>query len=407
MESASAPPQQLPLRTTSPSPRPSDFATSAKLSAACALLERLSPAAGEDAELAAAIEVIRRRSEALALATGTPRVEPLAPDTFAFTSAEAAVVLGLAEELAQAAPRGAAGQEAFCRAANRLARRLPERLLETLADFAFRGSRSGTLLLEGLPWDPAALPPTPSDNKQHLGEGTALARVAALVNHANGQQMVAYEAEGFGRLFQDMVPNRALAQTQTSLGSGVELELHTEQAFSKIRPDVLTLACLRGDADAKTFALSARVLLEHLSDDERALLRLPLWITGVDMSFKMGGHAFLEGDVRGPMPILGGAEDDPLIVFDQDLMSGTTDEAQAAIARVIEVYKQQRATRVLAPGHILLIDNVRAVHGRSRFTPRWDGTDRWLARSFAVRDLVRTRYARPAAASRTMAAQFS
>ena len=33
-------------------------------------------------------------------------------------------------------------------------------------------------------------------------------------------------------------------------GSGVELELHTEQAFSKLRPDVLSLACLRGNPKA-------------------------------------------------------------------------------------------------------------------------------------------------------------
>ena len=63
--------------------------------------------------------------------------------------------------------------------------------------------------------------------------------------------MVSYEAEGNGRLFQDMVPNKELALSQTSLGSKKELELHTEQAFSEMRPDYLSLACLKGDIYAK------------------------------------------------------------------------------------------------------------------------------------------------------------
>jgi L-asparagine oxygenase len=218
--------------------------------------------------------------------------------------------------------------------------------------------------------------------------------------------MVAYEAEGHGRLYQDMVPNRAMALSQTSLGSGVELELHTEQAFSKLRPDILSLACLRGHPDAKTYVLPAHVLLEHMTPFERKLLRRELWTTGVDGSFKLGGHEFIEGDLRGPLAIIGGAQDDPTIVFDQDLMVGVTDEAQALIARVVEVYRAHRFSVTLAPGQILLVDNVRAVHGRSPFTPSFDGADRFISRSFAVRDLVRTRYARPGN-SRTVAAEYS
>lgn len=316
------------------------------------------------------------------------------------TSHEREQLLELAEELTVSPTQA---PELFCRQAHRAARGLPDRLVELLADFAYRGSRTGTLLLDRLPV--AEPPPTPPDNREHRGESTRLARVQAIVNHACGQ-MVAYEAEGHGRLYQDMVPNRALAQSQTSLGSGVELELHTEQAFSKLRPDVLSLACLRGHPDAKTYVLPAHLLLDHLSPFEGKLLRRPLWMTGVDGSFKLGGHEFLEGEERGPLAIVAGAEDDPAIVFDQDLMSGSTAEAQALIARIVEVYRTQRLEVTLEPGQILLVDNVRAVHGRSPFAPNFDGNDRFIIRSFAIRDLVRTRYARPHN-SRTIAAEYS
>lgn len=322
------------------------------------------------------------------------------PDVVQLLPAEREALLELAEGVT-VSPTDA--PELYCRAAHRAARRLPDRLVELLADFAYHGSHTGTLLLDRLPV--SELPSTPPDNREHLGESTPLARVQAIVNHACGQ-MVAYEAEGHGRLYQDMVPNRALAQSQTSLGSGVELELHTEQAFSLLRPDVLSLACLRGHPEAKTYVLPAHVLLEHLTPFERKLLRRPLWMTGVDGSFKLGGHEFIEGDERGPLAIVAGAEDDPAIVFDQDLMSGTTAEAQAMIARIVEVYRARRFAVTLEPGQILLLDNVRAVHGRSPFSPNFDGSDRFIIRSFAIRDLVRTRYARPHN-SRTIAAQYS
>jgi L-asparagine oxygenase len=36
----------------------------------------------------------------------------------------------------------------------------------------------------------------------------------------------------------------------------------------------------------------------------------------------------------------------------------------------------------------LIIDNAVAVHGRSPFTPRFDGSDRWLQRTFVISDLA-------------------
>jgi L-asparagine oxygenase len=41
----------------------------------------------------------------------------------------------------------------------------------------------------------------------------------------------------------------------------------------------------------------------------------------------------------------------------------------------------------LNTGDLLCIDNRRTVHGRSSFVARYDGFDRWLQRSFVVRDL--------------------
>jgi L-asparagine oxygenase len=323
-----------------------------------------------------------------------------APDVVELLPEEALELARLAGEVT-VSPRQS--PELFCRQAHRAARRLPDRLTELLHDFASKGTDSGTMLLDGLSIED--VPPTPPDNRSHLGERTMLARAQAIVNHACGQ-MVAYEAEGYGCLYQDMVPNRAMATTQTSMGSRVELELHTEQAFSALRPDVLSLACLRGNPEAKTYVLPAHLLMQSLTSFERELLRQKLWTTEVDPSFRLEGHEFIEGIVRGPLPIVAGAEDDPTVVFDQDLMKGTTEQAQAMVQRVTEIYQAHRHSHTLTPGQILLVDNVRAVHGRSPFSPAFDEHDRFIIRSFAVRDLVRSRYARPAN-GRMIAAEFS
>jgi L-asparagine oxygenase len=42
----------------------------------------------------------------------------------------------------------------------------------------------------------------------------------------------------------------------------------------------------------------------------------------------------------------------------------------------------------LEAGDLLVVDNAVSVHGRSPFPARYDGTDRWLQRTFVVADLA-------------------
>jgi hypothetical protein len=46
--------------------------------------------------------------------------------------------------------------------------------------------------------------------------------------------------------------------------------------------------------------------------------------------------------------------------------------------------KQSTKHMVLRTGDLLVIDNYRAVHGRTPFVPRYDGTGRWLKRSLVI-----------------------
>ena len=212
--------------------------------------------------------------------------------------------------------------------------------------------------------------------------------------------LVSYEAEGYGRIFQDIVPDITMANHQSSVGSNKELEIHTEQAFSKLKPDLLSLSCIRGDNLALTYILPINTILQYLDENDKKLLQQPLWKIGVDYSFKLNGNEFIDGNERGPIPIINindmDAEEDLILVFDQDLMIGITEEATEIIQKITNIYYEHRIQHCLQPGEIMIINNNKAVHGRSGFTPKYDGKDRFLIRCFGMttENYQRTSYAR-------------
>lgn len=279
---------------------------------------------------------------------------------------------------------------------------LPTELRAAVLNFSDVGSDSGVFVVRGLYVDEDLID-TPTDNTQALGARTFFAKQMGAIAHLAGA-MVAYEAEGNGNLIQDMVPNPKLAMTQQSQGSKVELEAHTEQCFSEYKPDYVVLGALRGDPEAFTYAYSARKFTEHFTEDELRKLREARWMTQIDDSFK----PFIPDPnaVRGPYPILTGPVDDPYILIDQDLMHGVTKESQELLDKVVQTYIAYRDGVNLQAGDLLLLDNPRAMHGRSQFTPRFDGKDRFIARGFVVRDRRRL-WPWLLEDRRTLAAQYS
>jgi L-asparagine oxygenase len=302
-----------------------------------------------------------------------------------FTKQEAIILHDLASRILFSPSINAEG---FCTEAKELSAGVPMRIRELLREFMEKGSQSGYLLLRRIgTLDVLAAP------NGKVGEKTELAKIQAILIHCIGE-MIAYEAEGQGGLFQDIVPIKSMEKKQTSVGSNTELEIHTEQAFSRLRPDILSLSCIRGDENAITYILPVQKIIKHMTGDEIGLLREQLWKTGVDLSFKLHGKEFAEGDVRGPMPILYGNEDDPFLIFDQDLMTSNNEIGVHLIKKIVEIYYQERNRHNLTPGEIIFIDNRRAVHGRSPFFPKYDGADRFLVRCFATFDYEKSAYAR-------------
>ncbi|MCU1361735.1 MAG: L-lysine 3-hydroxylase [Ilumatobacteraceae bacterium] len=252
---------------------------------------------------------------------------------------------------------------------------------DALVEFASRPDRSGALLLRGMPI--GRLPATPSTpttpaSKDDVSEQTLLA-----VAHLLGEP-VGYRPEHGGDIVQNIVPTRAAANRQVSTSSKVELMFHTEAAFHPHRPRHLLLLCLRGDAAAATTLSSIHEVLHDLPTDVRDVLFEPKFRTAVDESYLDGRSNVLGA----PIAVLTGDREFPSMVFDADLMVGVDGRAEEALMVLGRAVVARQTSVVLEPGDLLVVDNAAAVHGRTPFAARFDGTDRWLQRTFVVADLA-------------------
>ena len=102
-------------------------------------------------------------------------------------------------------------------------------------------------------------------------------------------------------------------------------------------------------------------------------------------------------------PVLFGDPKSPYIRFDPYCIDRPEiEEARSAMDSLIRAIDENLRGVALLPGECLFIDNYKAVHGRSSFKARFDGTDRWLKRINIARDLRKSRGVRKTPASRVI-----
>jgi hypothetical protein len=268
---------------------------------------------------------------------------------------------------------------AFLQAVAHAGRTLPAAVYEALVDFVDDAPASGALLLENMAL--GDLPPTPedpllADKPDRISEFTLLT-VGRLLGRPVG-----YLPEHGGDVVQNISPTRRNADRQVSTSSKSMLEFHTEAAFHPHRPRYLLLLCLRGDPSAATTLCSISAVLDTLTPRSRAVLFQPRFTTGIDESYA-GGRSEARSVQR---PVLYGDPENPKMWLDADLMSGIDPDAQDALDELARLVREHATGVTLKAGDLLVVDNDVAVHGRTPFKPRFDGTDRWLQRTFVVAD---------------------
>jgi len=283
--------------------------------------------------------------------------------------------------------------ESFVTAAQLQAAQLPEPFRRELQRFRRFGNELGGLLVKGLPV--GAVPPTPTSADDAMGIKLPAARTMSVVVALLGDQY-GFKPELGGKVVQDVLPVAGFEYTQQSISSEKPLFDHTEMAFTEHRADYVGLFCIRQDHDrvAGTTLSSVDRMLPLLDPATIATLREKRFKTTVDGSF-LRGFGRREPIWIGPIRVLEGPLDRPRLRADFAETRGTDAVAQAALDQLREAGKECATELRLAAGDLLIVDNHRAFHGRTRFTPRWDGRDRWLLRTFVSRDLSRSVAVRP------------
>ncbi|WP_159043340.1 TauD/TfdA family dioxygenase [Streptomyces sp. NBRC 110028] len=274
------------------------------------------------------------------------------------------------------------------------ARWLPPRMARALSHFRRAGNPHGTLIVRNVPLDDT-LPPTPAGGVAPDWSRLPLATLAQLAAVSWLGDVIAYADEKGGRLVQDVTPVRGDEARQENSGS-VMLEMHTEDGFHPFKPDFLTLLCLRADHERRACTTSGAIgrALPLLSAECVSALREPSFRIRHSSSF---GHTGDDaGAVSPPLPVLSGPDAAPELVADFHAMEPLDDAAARAFGELHDAMCAVLVGTVLEAGDLIVIDNRSAVHGRTGFTPRYDGHDRWLRRCFAVADLRRSRGVRVA-----------
>lgn len=198
---------------------------------------------------------------------------------------------------------------------------------------------------------------------------------SAIVQSGRWGHVYGYKQEQGGVLVQNLFPIKKHEHEQISSSSNVLLEMHTETAFHPYRPEVLILFCIRGDPAAGTNYSHLPDILEVLDDDVKFHLRQPTYTTTLDPSFIIDGYS--NSVIR--TSVL--SANDTELIFDRDLMKGTTPAAESALVKLAEAVETTKTTIYLKEGQALALDNKTIVHGRTPFKPRYDGTDRWIKRT--------------------------
>ena len=262
-------------------------------------------------------------------------------------------------------------------------RKAPEKLVQKVLEFRKIGNMSGVFVLQNLPGD-AQLPSTPNDG--NYNEALSLIRISTIVQlmvTTSLGDVISYADEKEGRIIQDIVPVVGSEELQENSGSCL-LEFHTENGFHPSRPRFVTLLGLRGNPDAYTLSSGIHDAISKLDWETIGTLSRPGFKIKYSSSFVSEGYE----QYSDPLPVLGGSMRDPELCVDFNATVPLDAKSKHALSLLESALLDGIHGAALDQGDLIIIDNDKAVHGRTSFVPTGnEKNERWLRRCFAVADL--------------------
>ncbi|UDH01325.1 Fe(II)-2OG oxygenase family protein [Rhodococcus opacus] len=242
----------------------------------------------------------------------------------------------------------------------------------------------GFRVIAGFHLDDQAIGPTPARWKDADPHRTADWDILMLLlAHVFGKPF-GWSGQQDGRLVNNIVPSRGHEREQTGASSTVLLEPHTEDAFHPGRCHYLLLGGMRNHDDIGTTLSSVReVDLEPAEFVELASATVPILPdTSYEANPAAGALPAGAASSAPVVPTLWVGEDGLCLRYDPAYtpLANAPDRYRRAYGSLSTELARNARTVSLRAGEVLVIDNDVIVHGRVPFTPRYDGTDRWLKR---------------------------
>lgn len=291
------------------------------------------------------------------------------------------------DELAWSGPSGAwwidnavraanpyADFSAFYAAVKRSRLALPADLTARLDAFS-RSNYGGVLLLRGLPVAPdlAATPTVPFKHAGAIAVGSEMLLTA--IARRLGVPFSYREWEA-GLVIHNKYPIEQHANVQFG-SNAVEFMIHTETPFRKHSPDVVALLCLRSDPlhEAGTYVVDLHAVFTALPAWVRQELSKPSFAFPSETpSMMVDGVGYTP-----PLPVIFERGGKVVYEYVHDLHAVTA-TARAALEEAKRAVETAAVIVRLKAGDLLLMDNCHIAHGRSAYSPAYDGKDRWLQR---------------------------
>ena len=238
-----------------------------------------------------------------------------------------------------------------------------------------QAQKSHLLMLDGLPY-PAVNGGTPKSWNDCKGTVKTWRTLLVIIAKTMGKPF-GWIGQQDGRLVTDLVPNPKQAKTQTGASSSVDLTLHTEDAFTPRRATHFMLFGLRNHESVGTTIAPISEAIKLLSQEDINLLQEPETTIVPDDSYSKSSVT-----TSLPLQTLWQSDDGWKLRYDPAYtkITDARPEWVAAYNNLTKALKTVTSTVPIKPGQIAIINNDECVHGRVAFTPRYDGTDRWMLR---------------------------
>lgn len=264
------------------------------------------------------------------------------------------------------------------------ATRLPLRIQKLYDEMTTDHEHNGITLVRGFLFDQDKNTPKSwqyeKSDKPELDIDFFAVLLSSCVGHCFG-----WSTQQSGKIIHDLIPQKNKGQAQTGYGSTSELLLHTEDSFHEFRAEYICMFGIKNIDSIATTVASVRDL--HLDDDISNVLYNQAFELLPDESHLDAEQ--LSGDTENAMEneastmfTFYGDRNFPFICYDPaytDLSNASDAQKEALDVLQTEIGRKIFDISIRA-GDVCIIDNRKVVHGRKAFTPKFDGSDRWLKR---------------------------